>query len=445
MAEEKPKVLVVDDRTDDRESIVEALSGAGAEVIGVKNAVSALRLLESGGVAVLITDLKMPGVGGMELLKVASEKHADAEIIVITGYGTVESAVEAMKHGAYHYLTKPIDIDELRSLVSSAVERWKSRTGIAEGTERFHGLVGKSQAMREVYDQIARVGPVNATVLIRGETGTGKELVARAIHEVSKRSDGPFVALNCSALSEGVLESELFGHEKGAFTGAIARRIGNFEAAHGGTLFLDEVGDIPLNTQVKLLRVIESRELTRVGGSEPVKLDVRLIAATNKNIEAEIEQGKFREDLYYRLNVVTINLPPLRERKEDVSVLVEAFVREFSAERGIDPPPVDRDAMSKLETYSWPGNVRELRNIVESIVATLRDDTMTSSQLPGHLRGELPAAKSLNVFVGMTLDEITREAIQKTLLDVGGNRTKASEILGISRRTLIRKIKEYGL
>jgi DNA-binding NtrC family response regulator len=445
MNEDKPKVLVADDSKDDREAIVEALSGSGAEVIGVKNAVSALRLLEGGGVAVLITDLKMPGVGGMELLKVATEKHTDAEIIIITGYGTVESAVEAMKHGAYHYLTKPIDIDELRTLVNSAVERWKSRVGISEGTERFHGLVGKSQAMREVYDQIARVGPVNATVLIRGETGTGKELVARAIHEVSNRSEQPFVALNCSAISEGVLESELFGHEKGAFTGAIAKRIGNFEAADGGTLFLDEVGDIPLNTQVKLLRVIETRELTRVGGSEPIKLDVRLIAATNKDIEAEVKEGRFREDLYYRLNVVTINLPPLRDRKEDIRVLVEAFIREFAGERGIDPPPVDEDAMAKLEAYSWPGNVRELRNRIESIIATLREETITTSELPGHLRGELPAAKSLNVFVGMTLEEIDREAIEKTLQDVGGNRTKASEILGISRRTLIRKIKEYGL
>ncbi|HLY09963.1 MAG TPA: sigma-54 dependent transcriptional regulator, partial [Planctomycetota bacterium] len=373
----------------------------------------------------------------------------ETEVIVMTGYPSYETALEAMNEGAYDYLNKPIDLNILRAKIRKALEKQKlvrSNVELKRQLDKkygFEGIIGGSEPMQNVFDTLRQVSASTATVLILGETGTGKELVARAIHANSPRRGNRFMALNCAALSETILESELFGHEKGAFTGAMQQRKGRFEYAHGGSLFLDEVGDLPAPTQVKLLRVIEYGEIFRVGSNEPVKVDVRLIAATHKDLAALIREGTFREDLYYRLKVVTIELPPLRERLEDLPVLLQSFVDEFSRAQGKKSPEITPAAMELLYNYDWPGNVRELRNCVESMVVLDKDGKIDAEDVPRFVKQADDATSTTGVG-GVNLEEKEKESIRKALALCEGNREKAAKMLGIGERTLYRKIKRYG-
>src|SRR5512143_1086799 len=388
------KILVVDDEPGMRSLLKKVLSKEGYFVTPFEKGEEALDALSSEDYDLAILDIEMPGLNGIELLKRIKRKDAGLNVVMITAYGSLQSAVEAMRLGAYDYLTKPFQMDEIKLVVEKALERERL---ITENRElhreleeqyRFTGIVGKSPRMEEVYELVSRVAGTNASVLIQGESGTGKELVARSIHYNSRRKGSPLVILNCAALAEGVLESELFGHEKGAFTGAIRRKAGRFELAHGGTLFLDEIGEIPIATQLKLLRVLQEHEFERVGGEKTIKVDVRIIAATNRDLMAAVREGRFREDLYYRLNVVTINMPPLRERREDVPALAGHFLAKFAQETGKHVEGIDHRAMEMLVHYDWPGNVRELENIMERAVVLEKGDTVTPASLPLQLRLE---------------------------------------------------------
>ncbi len=371
-------------------------------------------------------------------------------VIILTGHGTIESAVQAMHDGAYDFLTKPVNLDRLSLLVKRALasrELAVQNRAMQEELERrsgFASIIGRSAEMRQVFEMVRQVAPSRSSVLITGESGSGKEMIAEALHYNSPRKDKPFIKLHCAALTESLLESELFGHEKGAFTGAIARKRGRFELAHLGTLFLDEIGEINQNVQIKLLRVLEEKKFERVGGEETVEMDVRLIAATNRDLKEAIAKGTFREDLYYRLNVVNIHIPPLRERKEDIPLLVAAFLREFSQENGKPIEGIDAKARLALYNYSWPGNVRQLRNSIESAVVLSKGTTITMDDLPPNIRGET-GTDSLRLAVGASLADVEKEVIRSTLAREGGNKSRTAEILGIGRKTLHRKIEEYGL
>jgi two-component system response regulator HydG len=403
----------------------------------------------------------MNDIGGLEILARAKEASPETEVIVVTGHGTVPSAVSAMQQGAFTYLQKPLDMGHLRTAVEKASEGVRLKRQNLELNRRldekfgFEGVVGSSPQMLTLIERLKRIAPTDATVLIQGETGTGKELVAQAIHQNSPRKAKPFVALNCAALSENILESELFGHVKGAFTDASSDRVGKFEYANGGTLFLDEVGDMPMPTQIKLLRVLESAEITRVGSNTPVKVNVRILSATNRNLEDAIVAGQFRSDLYHRLKVVTIAIPTLQERAADIPLLIEHFVKQFAARHGKTIKGMSAAARAKLVSFGWPGNVRQLRNVVESMVVVDCDGTLDIDDLPLELEpdvvvapvavAEVAAASGLAALVGRPLDEIERVFIGETLKLTGGNREQAAEMLGIGERTLYRKIKEYQL
>lgn len=451
----KRRILVVDDDPSDLDVIAESLERVGHEVVRAESGGKALKLIESENFNLIITDLKLPDMDGMEILRRAKNEIPHVQVIVLTGYGTIEGAVEAMRSGAFHFLQKPVDIVILRETVKRALEKQELELRNiylmeqAQERYRFENLIGKSKAMQEIFRQIKRVAPTRANVLIIGETGTGKELIARAIHQHSPRRDKPFVAVNCAAIPKELLESELFGHEKGAFTGAVRQKAGYFELADGGTLFLDEIGDMSPNLQAKLLRAIETREFWRVGGTRPIEVDVRIIAATNRDLEEAVKKGEFREDLYYRLKVFTIKVPPLRERREDIPLLVHHFIREICEQNGMKPLKITREAMDKLISYDWPGNVRELRNVIESVIITAASDVIDVDDLPEEIRGDRGKAEEddsrIDVRVGMSMDEIEKEAIRKTLQLTGGNKTKAASILKIGLRTLYRKIKQYGL
>jgi DNA-binding NtrC family response regulator len=371
-------------------------------------------------------------------------------VIILTGHGTIESAVQAMHDGAYDFLTKPVNLDRLSLLVKRALtsrEMAVQNRAMQEELERrsgFASIIGRSAEMKRVFEMVRQVAPSRSSVLITGESGSGKEMIAEALHYNSPRKDKPFIKLHCAALTESLLESELFGHEKGAFTGAIARKRGRFELAHLGTLFLDEIGEINQNVQIKLLRVLEEKKFERVGGEETVEVDVRLIAATNRDLKEAIAKGSFREDLYYRLNVVNIHIPPLRERKEDIPLLVAAFLKEFIQENGRQIEGIDAKARLALYNYSWPGNVRQLRNSVESAVVLSKGTTITLDDLPPNIRGD-SGTNSLRLPVGASLAEVEKEVIRSTLAREGGNKSRTAEILGIGRKTLHRKIEEYGL
>lgn len=451
------RILVVDDERDHADAACEALRRVGYDVDTAYTSADALEKLENDYYDVVVTDLKLDEADGLTVLKKARKLSPHTEVIVLTGYGTVGSAVETMQAGALTYLEKGtgLNLGELRAVVKKAVER--VRAGKGHDEERTEvllpGIIGNSAQMRRIARQVKSVAPTSATVLIVGESGTGKELVAQALHRGSPRRAKPFVALNCAALSEGILESELFGHEKGSFTGAAALRKGRFEYADGGTLFLDEVGDMPLSTQVKLLRVLEYGELFRVGSNEPVMIDVRLVAATNKELEREVREGRFREDLYFRLKVVTLYLPPLREHKDDIAALVDAFTSEFSRAHHKKITGITPGAMDTLMRYRWPGNVRELRNCIESMVVVSAGPVLDGEDLPDYVqRGTqlalaAPMEKTSEAadLAGMTLKEVERELIRKTLVKTDGNREEAARILGIGQRTLYRKISEYNL
>ncbi len=447
----KPTVLVADDERGTREGLERALRDR-YDVLVAEDGQKALQLLEEHHADVLITDLKMPGLDGMALLKRAMALQKPPVCIVMTAYGSIESAVAAMQAGAYHYLTKPnINLDELELVIQRALSARQiesENVHLREQLDRKFGLeniVGASPAMQQVFDITQQVAPTRATVLITGETGTGKELVAHAIHNLSPRKKAPFIAVHAAALPSTLLESELFGHEKGAFTGAVERRIGRFELADGGTLFLDEISELEPQIQVKLLRVLEERAFERVGGQKTIEVDVRLIAASNKDLKKLVAEGKFRDDLYYRLSVVTIALPPLRERREDIPLLVKAFLRQANEENGKNVAELTPEAMNVLMAYDWPGNVRELRNTIEQMVVLARSEKLTLRDVPAAIRGGADLTKISVVRAGMTVEEAERELIVQALKELKGNRTRAAEKIGMSRRTLHRKLKKYGL
>jgi two-component system response regulator HydG len=404
--------------------------------------------------------MKMPNVGGLEVLAESKKLQPDAEVILVTGHGTIESAVEAMQRGAFNYLLKPLDLKQLRAVVENAARSQYLRRANAELHRRlderfgFEGVIGNSPQMHDVVMRLQRIAPTDATVLIQGETGTGKELVAKAIHQNSPRKKRPFVPLNCAALSEHILESELFGHVRGAFTDASSDRQGKFEYADGGTLFLDEVGDMPIPTQIKLLRVLESGEITRVGSNEPKHVNVRILSATNRDLEKAIAAGTFREDLYHRLKVVTINLPRLADRREDIPLLIEHFLKEHAKRHQKTVRGISTAARRRLLAYDWPGNVRQLRNVIESMVVVDFDEVLDLDDLPAELApppgegGEVAAATGadgLHQLVGKPMSDIEALFIGETLKITNGNREEAAQMLGIGERTLYRKIKEYGL
>ena len=451
------KVLVVDDDAAHAEAVADSLERVGYACTVATTGADGMARLGQDDYEVVVTDLRMKDATGMEVLAKAKELLPDAEVIVVTGHGTVQSAVEAMQQGAFNYLLKPLDLKQLRSVVDSASRTQHLRRANAELSRRldekfgFEGVIGNSPQMHDVLERLQRIAPTDATVLIQGDTGTGKELVAQAIHQNSPRKKRPFVGLNCAALSEHILESELFGHIRGAFTDASADRVGKFEYASGGTLFLDEVGDMPLATQIKLLRVLESGEITRVGSNEPVKVNVRILSATNRDLEDAIRAGTFREDLYHRLKVLTIRLPRLSERAGDIPLLIEHFIKLHSARHHKTIKSMTAAARRRLMTYNWPGNVRQLKNAVESMVVVDYDQVLDVDDLPPELLSPAeqsqPAVSSdgLADLVGKPLAELERLFIEETLKSTAGNREEAAQTLGIGERTLYRKIKEFGL
>ena len=447
----KLNLLVVDDEKNIREGLGEALRLDGYEVLMAADGKEAMDLLSSrGDVDLIITDLKMPRLSGADLLKEVAGRYPTLPVIILTGHGTIESAVQAMRDGAYDFLTKPVDLDRLSLLAKRALanrELVLQNRALLEELEKknqFSHIVGKSHAMNGVLDVVTQVAPTRASVLITGESGVGKEVIADAIHYNSPRRDRPLIKVHCAALSESLLESELFGHEKGAFTGAVGRKRGRFELAHTGTLFLDEIGEINQNVQIKLLRVLEEKRFERVGGEETLEVDVRLIAATNKDLVAMIKTGAFREDLYYRLNVVNIRIPPLRERTDDIPLLTASFLKESSRENGKDITGIEPKARAALYAYPWPGNVRELRNCIESAVVLCKGGVIGLEDLPPNIRVE-DGEETFRLAVGISLAEAEREVIRKTLARAGGNKSRAAEVLGIGRKTLHRKLAEYGL
>lgn len=450
------KVLVIDNDAAHAETIADSLQRIGYDCTVATSGLEGVRLLENGAYELIVTDLKMPEVGGLEILSKSREVLPDAEVILVTGHGTIQSAVQAMQQGAFNYLLKPLDLKQLRAVVDTAATSHYLRRANAELHRRldekfgFEGVIGNSPQMLDVIVRLQRIAPTDASVLIEGDTGTGKELVAKAIHQNSPRKKRPFVPLNCAALSENILESELFGHIKGAFTDASTDRVGKFEYADGGTLFLDEVGDMPLPTQIKLLRVLESGEITRVGSNDLVQVDVRILSATNRDLEKAVSQGSFREDLYHRLKVVTITLPRLIDRREDVPLLIDYFVKEHLSRHGKKINGISTAARRRLLAFDWPGNVRQLRNVIESMVVVDYDEVLDLDDLPAELAPddvmvERNQMGGLHELVGKSMDEIEELFIAETLKVTVGNREEAAKMLGIGERTLYRKIKQYGL
>ncbi|MFD0892499.1 sigma-54-dependent Fis family transcriptional regulator [Luteolibacter ambystomatis] len=456
---QQPTLLIVDDERATREGLRAALEEE-FDVYTASGATEALTILQSEPIDLLLTDLRMGGESGMELLEKALVRPNPPVAIMMTAYGSVDTAVEAMRRGAWHFVTKPLNLDEVEMLLKRALKTRKLETEVRElkqqSSERhkLDRLIGKSPAMTRVFDLIHQVAPTRATVLIEGESGTGKEVVAHAIHHLSGRPESKMVIVHCAALSPQLLESELFGHEKGAFTGAAQRRIGRFEQADGGTLFLDEIGEIDAATQVKLLRALSERTIERVGSNSPIKIDVRVVAATNKNLRELVDQGKFREDLYFRLNVVKIEMPPLRTRREDIVLLAGSFLKEFAKDNGRPVKPLTDAALDRLRHYSWPGNVRELRTAIEHGVVMSNDSVIDVRHLPAFLADQgQTASPGLSVSnkmdlagpVEFNLHALETRAIRAALDQAGSNRTRAAELLGVSRRTLQRKLKELGL
>ncbi|HEX7899705.1 MAG TPA: sigma-54 dependent transcriptional regulator [Planctomycetota bacterium] len=446
---EKARILVLDDDRPHAEAAAETLERAGHECRIATSGAEGLRKIDSEPFDLILTDLVLRDMSGLDVVRHVRRRSAETEIIVMTGYPSYETALEAMDEGAYDYLNKPIDLNILRAKIRKALEKRelvRSNLELKRQLDKrfgFEGIIGGSEKMQSIFDILRQVSPSHATVLILGESGTGKELVARAIHANSPRRANHFVPLNCAALSETVLESELFGHEKGAFTGAVQTRKGRFEHADKGTLFLDEIGDLPTSVQVKLLRVIEYGEVFRVGSNDPVKVDVRLLAATHKNLNELVREGKFREDLYYRLKVVTIEIPPLRDRVEDLPILAQAFLDESARRYGKKPPELTPSALEHLYDYAWPGNVRELRNCMESMVVLDKDGKLDEEDIPRYVKQPERAGQT-SAIGGVNLEEQEKESIRKALELCEGNREKAAKMLGIGERTLYRKIKRYG-
>ena len=445
----KPSILIVDDEKDTRELMARAL-GADYRVTTAADAELAIKALEADpSIALMLSDVRMPGADGLQLLKAAKKMRPRLACILLTAFGTVDQAVAAMKDGADDFIMKPVDLDQLDLRVAKVLKTGALESEVAslrsQLDEKYglENITGSSEAMKKVFHLVRQAAPTEATVLIEGPSGTGKELVAHAIHTLSARSKGPFVAVECAALNGNLLESELFGHEKGAFTDAVAKRIGRFEAANGGTIFLDEISEIPPSTQVKLLRVLETRSFERLGSSETIKTDIRIVAACNRDLAQLVREGKFREDLYFRLAVIDIRLPALRERKGDIPLLVARFLAEFSSANGNRVTGITPAAMKLLESYDWPGNVRELRNAVERMVVLSPGGQLDVGDVPDFSRAP-SVSPALQVVPAGTLEETEKARILAALEQAHGNRSLAAKSLGISRRTLYRKIDEYA-
>jgi DNA-binding NtrC family response regulator len=472
-----PSVLIVDDEKHTREGLRQALED-DYDVSVAANADEAFNLLDSEPFDAILTDLRMPGKSGLKVIDKALALPNRPAVIMMTAYGNVETAVEAMKRGAVDFLTKPVNLERLEVLLQRALKTKTLEVEVRQLHERldekfsFEGIVGHSAPLRDLIEKVRLVAPSKATILVEGESGTGKELIAQALHQAGSRARGPFIAVHCAALSENLLESELFGHERGAFTGATERRIGRFESADGGTLFLDEIGEISQSTQVKLLRFLETRTIERVGGTKPIQLDVRLVAATNRNLERMVADGKFREDLFFRLNVVRLLMPPLRDRPDDIPLLLAHYLKYFARENGTPPPNLEPGALRTLCAYRWPGNIRELRNFCENAVVMHRGGKLTEYDLDPRYRGVAPASFSApssfssaspdsgssalpsaggvlalpgpaGADTSLSVEENEKRLLREALLKARGNRTKAAQLMGVSRRTLHRKLAQW--
>ncbi len=449
----KRKILVVDDEESHRIMLRAVLKEEGYEITEAADGAEAVRAVGQEPFDLILLDIRMTSMDGIEALTEIRKISPLVPVLVMTAYSSVKTAVEALKAGAFEYLTKPLDIDELKILMEKALEHYHLREENIALKERlgsrfdFSRIIGRSRRMNELFDTLTLVAPTDATVLLLGESGTGKELVANSIHQNSGRANQPFIKVSCAALPETLLEGELFGHEKGAFTGAIARREGRFQLAHGGTIFLDEVGEMSPATQMKLLRVLQEKEFEPLGSTRTLKVDVRVIAATNKDLEREVKEGRFRDDLFYRLNVVPISLPPLRDRKEDIPALAQHFFTLYRDKNRKEINEISGKAMDLLTRYDWPGNIRELENCLERAVIMARGEIIAPADLPPQIQA-LSQAKVEQGFgfpSGISLQEVEKALILKTLEDTGGNRSRAAEILGINRRTLQNKLKEYGM
>lgn len=446
----KFNVLVVDDEKNIRTGLGKALELDGHNVILAGDGKEAMQVVEQEEVDLIIADLKMPELSGEELLRRVVQAYPTLPVIILTGHGTIENAVAAMRDGAYDFLTKPVNLDRLSLLVKRALStrelvlQHRALQEELDQKRQFANIVGTSAEMRRVFDVVRQVAPTKASVLITGESGVGKELIADALQHLSNRREKPFIKVHCAALSESLLESELFGHEKGAFTGAVARKRGRFELSHTGTIFLDEIGEIDQSVQIKILRVLQEKTFERVGGEETLEVDVRIISATNRDLKDAIESGRFREDLYYRLNVVNIHIPPLRERKEDIPLLASAFVKEFGQENDKPVEGIDAKARAMLYNYSWPGNVRELRNCMESAVVMSKDPIIGAEDLPPSVATDLET-NYVRIPLRTTLSSAERELIRANLASQNGNKSRTAESLGIGRKTLHRKLAEYNL
>ncbi len=453
-------ILIVEDNDTLREGMVRVIEKMGHRAQPAADGAQAWALIQKNPFHLIITDYKLPGLDGISLLQKVKEAAPETEVLVITAFGTIELAVEAVQKGAADFITKPFSPEELTLKVKKILERIQEREELSRISEEnvylrdqfesefnFGEIVGNSPAMKEVYRTIEKVAKGDSSVIIYGESGTGKELVARAIHKASPRAGRAFIRVNCGALAEGVLESELFGHERGAFTGALKRKKGRFELAHHGTIFLDEIGDIPLQTQVKLLRVLQEKEFERVGGEETLQVDVRIIAATNKNLKEEIAKGTFREDLYYRLHIIPIHLPPLRERKEDIPLLTDFFIAKIRQELKLPKLAIDASAREKLQTYAWPGNVRELENVLERAAVLCDDQNISARDLPLMVaqREAADFIPSNGSDLNQTLESVERKLIEKALAEADGVKTEAAKRLGIKTSALYYKLEKYGL
>ena len=443
-------ILIIDDEKNIREGLGAAFEMEGYEVRLAANGKEGLDLIAKGDIDLVITDLRMDGISGEEVLRRVTTETPGIPVIVLTGHGSIDAAVDAMRNGAYDFLTKPLNLDRLSMLAKRALERRElslQHTQLKAEVSSAHTLdnmIGKSGEMQKVFTLIKKVAPTKASVLITGESGVGKELVADAIHNLSPRSAHEMIKVHCAALSETLLESELFGHEKGAYTGAEKMQKGRFELAHESTIFLDEIGEVNAGVQVKLLRVLQDHKIMRVGGEKTIDIDVRVIAATNRDMEKEVKEGRFREDLYYRLNVVHIAVPPLCERRDDIPLLLNAFLKEYAKENGKNITGIDNRARALLYKYDWPGNIRELRNCIESAVVMCGGNEITPEDLPPTVSASI-AAPSITIPVGTTLDDAEKAIICENLAANKGNKSKTADILGIGRKTLHRKLQEYGI
>ncbi|MBR3813921.1 MAG: sigma-54-dependent Fis family transcriptional regulator [Spirochaetaceae bacterium] len=443
----KFNILIIDDEKNIREGLAAALEMDGYNVVLAPDGETGLQLVGRGDIDLVITDLRMPGISGEEVLAKVTSESPGLPVIVLTGHGTIDSAVDAMRAGAYDFLTKPLNLDRLSLIVKRALQnrelslQHRQLKEELDSNKSFESIIGKSAEMQKIFEMVRRVASSKASVLITGESGVGKELIANAVHNLSPRKDKPLIKVHCAALSESLLESELFGHEKGAFTGAVARKRGRFELAHGGSIFLDEIGEIDQNVQIKILRVLQDKRFERVGGEETVETDVRVIAATNRDLEKEIAEGRFREDLYYRLNVVHIHVPPLRDRKDDIPLMVSAFLKEFAKENGKNITSIDSHARAALYKYDWPGNIRQLRNCMESAVVMCAGDTLTLDDFPPTI-SQHNTQDMVQIPAGLTLDAAEKIYINETRAANRGNKSKTADVLAIGRKTLHRKLAE---